>query len=396
MRNFVENMQNELVVVADLDEERLAHIQRRFPGVRITTDFTTLFDMTLDAVAIATPPATHHRLAKACLEQGLHCLIEKPLTTTVEDAHDLIDLAAAKDLRLMVGHTFEYNPAVLETKRMIQEGELGEVFYIDAVRTNLGLFQLNTDAMWDLAPHDISIINFLLDDVPLRVSAHGGSFVMREMEINDLVYLHMEYPGGKLANVRVSWLDPNKTRRTTVVGDKKMLVYDDVENLEKLRVYDRGVDATPFTDTYGEFQCSYRYGDVTIPHLSWEEPLRLEVKHFVESVAARTTPRTDGISGLRVVEVLEAAERSIELGRAVDISEVRRAAGRSGGAADERSGGAADERSVAAADERPREQATTSGREGTTRHDVAASGSEGDGAPGSGAGAPAERIEARE
>jgi hypothetical protein len=264
------------------------------------------------------------------------------------------------------------------------------------VRTNLGLFQLNTDAMWDLAPHDISIINFLLDDVPLRVSAHGGSFVMREMEINDLVYLHMEYPGGKLANVRVSWLDPNKTRRTTVVGDKKMLVYDDVENLEKLRVYDRGVDATPFTDTYGEFQCSYRYGDVTIPHLSWEEPLRLEVKHFVESVAARTTPRTDGISGLRVVEVLEAAERSIALGRAVDISEVRRAAGRSGGAADERSVGAADERSVGAADERPREQATTTGREGTTRHDVAASGSEGDGAPGSGAGAPAERIEARE
>jgi predicted dehydrogenase len=370
MRNFMENAQNDLVVVADLDEERLAQIQRRFPGVRITTDYTTLFDMMLDAVAIATPPATHHTLAKACLEQGLHCLIEKPLATTVADAHDLIAIAHERDLRLMVGHTFEYNPAVLEIKRMIAEGELGDVFYIDAVRTNLGLFQLNTDAMWDLAPHDISIMNFLLDDLPIRVSAHGGSFVMREMEINDLVYLHLEYPGGRLANIRVSWLDPNKTRRTTVVGDRKMLVYDDVENLEKLRVYDRGVDTTPFTDTYGEFQCSYRYGDVRIPHISWEEPLRLEVKHFVESVAARTTPRTDGVSGLRVVEVLEAAERSLQTGRAVDLAEVRRPL----------PGAAADGDDGAPEPDEP-------------RHDARAASQRGAGEPPS---FPVERIEARE
>jgi predicted dehydrogenase len=323
-RNFAEDLTSDLVVVADLDEERLARVQRRFPGVRITTDYTTLFDMTLDAVAIATPPATHYPIAKACLERGLNCLIEKPLTTNLKDARELVELAARHDRRLMVGHTFEYNPAVLEIRRMIREQELGEVFYIDAVRTNLGLFQLNTDAMWDLAPHDISITNFLLDALPQRVTAHAGSFVMREMAINDLVYLHLEYPGGKLANIRVSWLDPNKTRRTTVVGDKKMLVYDDVENLEKLRIYDRGVDKTPFTDSYGEFQCAYRYGNVTIPHLSWEEPLRLETRHFIESVATGTTPRTDGVSGMRVVEVLEAAERSLELGRGVDVDEVRR------------------------------------------------------------------------
>jgi predicted dehydrogenase len=321
-RNFVEASQCDLVAVADLDEERLARIQSRFPGVRITTDYTTLFDMTLDAVAIATPPATHYRLARECIQRGLHCLIEKPLATKVADAADLVRLAREHDVRLMVGHTFEYNPAVLEIRRMVEAGELGEVYYIDAVRTNLGLFQLNTDAMWDLAPHDISIINHVLGSTPVRVTAHAGSFVMRDLGINDLVYLHMEYPGGKLASVRVSWLDPNKTRRTTVVGDKKMLVYDDVENLEKLRIYDRGVDATPFTDTYGEFQCSYRYGNVTIPHLSWEEPLRLETQHFVEAVARRTTPRSDGVSGLRVVEVLAAAEMSLRLGRAVDVADV--------------------------------------------------------------------------
>jgi predicted dehydrogenase len=325
-RNFAEDTTSDLVVVADLDEERLARIQRRFPGVRITTDYTTLFDMTLDAVAIATPPATHHKIAKACLERGLNCLIEKPLTTNLRDARDLVDLAYENDRLLMVGHTFEYNPAVVEIRRMIRERELGEVYYVDAVRTNLGLFQLNTDAMWDLAPHDISIVNFLLDDTPVRVTAQAGSFVMRELQINDLAYLHLEYPGGMLANIRVSWLDPNKTRRTTVVGDKKMLVYDDVENLEKLRLYDRGVDTTPFTDSYGEFQCSYRYGNVTIPHISWEEPLRLETRHFVESVATGTNPQSDGMSGLRVVEVLEAARLSLDLGRGVDIEEIRRIA----------------------------------------------------------------------
>src|SRR5690606_9806132 len=196
---------------------------------------------------------------------------------------------------------------------------LGEIFYIDAVRTNLGIFQLNTDAMWDLAPHDVSIANYLLGDKPLRITARGGSFVMREVGINDLVYLHLEYPGGRLANIRVSWLDPNKTRRTTVVGSKRMLVYDDVDTLEKQRIYDKGVGTTPFIDNYGEFQCSYRYGNVTIPHLSWEEPLRIECRHFVESILSKTPPQSDGLSGLRVIETLAAADRSLELGRMVDL-----------------------------------------------------------------------------
>lgn len=323
-RNVAEARGAELVAVADLSEERLSHLAQRHPDLKTTTRHLDLIDIGIDAVIVATPPATHYRIARSFLEQGIHCLVEKPLATTVEDAEDLVNLARAKDVRLMTGHTFEYNPAVHKIRSMIRSGELGEVFYLDAVRTNLGLFQLNTDVMWDLAPHDISIANYLLDAQPERVSAHGSSFVMRDVGINDVVYLHLDYPGGKRANIRVSWLDPNKTRRTTVVGNKKMLVYDDVETLEKLRVYDKGVDPIPFTDTYGEFQCSYRYGDVTIPHISWQEPLRLECQHFVDCVLNGTTPDSDGVSGLRVVKVLEAATRSLESGQKVDVDQVHR------------------------------------------------------------------------
>ena len=320
-RSFEDDAASGLVVVADLDAERLARLQRSLPGVRITTDYTTLFDMTLDAVAIATPPHTHVAIATAALEQGLNCLVETPLATSVRDARALVALARAHDRRLMVGHTVEFNPAIVEMRRMIQAGELGEVYFIDAVRTNLGHFQLGTDAMWDLAPHDVSTANFLLGDHPLRVTAQAGSYVMRG--VNDLVYLHLEYPSGALVSIRVSWIDPDETRRTTIVGDEKMLVYDDLEPREKLRLYDRGFDAPPGVDEQGEFTCCYRYGDVTIPHIPREEPLRLETRHFVEAVAAGEDPRSDGTSGLRVVEVLEAAERSLALRRGVDIEDVR-------------------------------------------------------------------------
>jgi len=309
----------ELVAVADLSEERLAHVNEHYPTLNTTHEFSDFFDMDIDAVAIATPPSTHHFIAKACLEQGLHCLIEKPLTSKVSDATELIDIAESNDVRLMVGHTFEYSPAVREIRRIIDSGELGEIYYIDSVRANLGLFQLNTDAMWDLAPHDISIVNYLLQAQPDTVLAHGGSFILKEHNQHDVVYLHIEYPGKKLANIRVSWLDPNKTRRTTVVGSQKMLVYDDIENLEKIRIYDKGLEEVPYTNTYGEFQCSYRYGGVSIPSISWEEPLQVECRHFAESIQSGTAPISDGHSGLRVVEVLEAAEKSLQLGQAVKI-----------------------------------------------------------------------------
>lgn len=328
-RNFAELPSAHLVAFVDRDETALARVEHRFRDVHLTTDVEELFDLDVDAVAIATPPPTHYPLAKACLEHGLHCLIEKPLTNLVWQADELIRVAQRNDLRLMVGHTFEYNPAVGEVRRRVQSGDLGEVFYLDAVRTNLGGFQANTDAMWDLAPHDISIMNYVLGETPNRVSAHAACFVLRDLGVNDLAYLHMEYGGGKLASVRVSWLDPNKTRRTTVVGDRKMLVYNDVESLEKIRVYDKGVDAVPYTENYGEFQASYRYGDVTIPHISWEEPLRIECEHFISCIEAGTAPRSDGVVGRGVVEVLAAAQRSIETGRTVEVGEVNAtAAGR--------------------------------------------------------------------
>lgn len=318
-RNFMDLPATELVAVADLNLHRRKHVEDRYPIVKTTNTYEDFFDGGVDAVAIATPPATHFKIAKTCLEHGLHCLIEKPLTQSVREAEELIAIAEQRNLRLMVGHTFEYSPAVKEIRRRIDEGELGELYYIDSVRTNLGLFQPNTDAMWDLAPHDISIINYLLRSEPKRVIAHGGSFVSRGLNQQDVAYLHIEYEGGKTANVRVSWLDPNKTRRTTVVGSKKMLVYDDVETLEKIRIYDRGVDVLPYTDTFGEFQCSYRYGDVTIPHISWSEPLGVECQHYADCILNGTTPQSDGYSGLNVVKVLEAARLSIEMGGAVDV-----------------------------------------------------------------------------
>ena len=275
--------------------------------------------MNLDAMVIVTPPATHYEVAHECLQHDLHVLIEKPLTDDLDKAEQLVAFAEERNLRLMVGHTFEYNPAVREIRRMIEDDELGEVYYVDSVRTNLGLFQLKTNVLWDLAPHDVSLVNYVLGSQPMSVSAHAGAFVLREFGVHDLVYMHMEYPNGILANIHVSWLDPNKTRRTTVVGSKKMLVYDDVETLEKIRVYDKGVETLPYTESYGEFQCSYRYGNVTIPHLAWVEPLRVECQHFVDSIENNGTPQSDGRSGARVVAVLQAAEQSIRLGTAVEI-----------------------------------------------------------------------------
>jgi len=321
-RNIAELADAELIGIADLDESQRDRARRRYPASIVTSDFNDFFDNYVDAVVIATPPATHFAIASAFLERGVHCLVEKPLAGTIEESRALLSIAAINKAVLMVGHTFEYNPAVREIRRLIDSGELGEIFYIDAVRTNLGIFQMRTNVMWDLAPHDISIANYLLDAKPVSVGAQAGSFIMRDVGINDLAYLHMEYPGGQLANIRVSWLDPNKTRRTTVVGSKKMLIYDDVANLEKIRIYDKGLTDPPFVDSYGELQCSYRYGNVTIPHLSWEEPLRLECEDFITSILGGTVPQADGESGLRVVQALAAADRSLELGRVVELSEL--------------------------------------------------------------------------
>ena len=308
IRNFAELPSANLMAVADLRADRLAHIESRYPGVRTTHDYRDLFSMPLDAIVVATPPATHYRIARECLEQDRHLLVEKPLTTSSRDAEDLIELADRRGLTLMVGHTFEYNAAVRELKDLIDSGDLGDILYVDAVRVNLGLFQPKLDVLWDLAPHDISILLYLTGSHPIMVSAQGADCVFRGK--NDIAYLNLEFPD-LMAHVRISWLDPCKVRRITVVGSEKMVVYDDVENLEKLKIYDKCVVAPPYTDTFGEFQCSYRSGNVEIPNIRFVEPLRVESQHFIDSIVNRTRPQSCGLVGLKVIQVLEAAQRSM-------------------------------------------------------------------------------------
>lgn len=312
IRNFVELPTAQLVAVADLSQSRLDHLKARYPATLFTTDYRQLFTMNLDAVVVATPPATHYALTREALNHGLGVLVEKPLALKSEHAQELVELAAHRGLTLMVGHTFEYNAAVRELKQLIESGVLGQVYYIDAVRVNLGLFQPKANVLWDLAPHDISIILYLLGHQTTTVTALGNACIIDS--IHDIVYMNMAFENRQMAHVRVSWLDPSKTRRITVVGSKKMVVYDDVESLEKIKIYDKGVDNLQYTDTFSEFQCSYRYGDVVIPNIPFVEPLKRECEHFVECVARGLEPQSSGLVGLNVVRILEAAERSLQSG----------------------------------------------------------------------------------
>ena len=313
IRNFVEISAADLRAIADLDQGQLDHMTTRYPQIKVATqNYHDLFALDLDAVVISTPPPTHFAIARDCLLQGLHVLIEKPLTVNSRHARELIALAEQRHLVLMVGHTFEYNPAVHALKKMIVAGELGDIHYIDAVRASLGLFHPTLNVIWDLAPHDISILIHLLEMMPLGVSAQGTACIQQEVE--DITYVTLTFPHNILTHIRLSWLDPCKTRRITVVGSKKMVVYDDVENLEKIRVYDKRVKAIRRTDTFGEFQFAYHYGDVVSPYIHFEEPLRLECLHFLECIRENKPPLTDGYNGLRVVEIIEAAQRSLANG----------------------------------------------------------------------------------
>jgi predicted dehydrogenase len=235
--------------------------------------------------------------------------VEKPITLRSEDAESLVKLAHERNLRLMVGNTFEYNAAVHTLKDLIESGELGEIYYVNAVRTNLGLYQPNVNAMWDLAPHDISILLYILGREPISVTAQGAASVFKH--IHDLVFMHLKFDDQLLAHIHVSWLDPNKVRRITVVGSKKMAVYDDIEAVDKIKIFDRGVDTPPYTDSFAAFQLSYRNGEVTTPEIPFVEPLRAECLHFAESIINGTQPRSSGEVGLRIVKVLEAASLSL-------------------------------------------------------------------------------------
>ncbi|MFA9432475.1 Gfo/Idh/MocA family protein [Egicoccus sp. AB-alg2] len=315
IRNFIEIPNTRVLGVADLDGGRLAHVRERYPQIgTLTNDYRDLFGLGLDAVVVSTPPETHYDIVRDCLEHGLHVLVEKPLVTRSAEARELIAVAERNERILMVGHTFLYNPAVHALRDLVVHGELGDVLYIDAVRAGLGLFHPRLNVIWDLAPHDISIASFLLGAAPVAVAARGAACLNETVE--DVAYLTLTFPGNVLYHVRLSWLDPSKTRRTTVIGSQKMAVYDDVEPLEKLRIYDKRVDSIRRTDTFGEFQFAYHYGNVVIPHIRFEEPLRLECLHFADCVARGARPRTDASNGLVVVETIEAAQRSLANGGA--------------------------------------------------------------------------------
>ena len=319
IRNFNALPNCNMLVCCDRDVKRLEHMKSLYPAIETTTETEDLFkDKRLDALVIATPVFTHYELAKKTLENGKHVLVEKPMSHSVETSLSLIRLAENNDRVLMVGHTFEYTAAVNKAKEIMDSGDLGEPLYISSTRLNLGLFQPDINVSWDLAPHDISIITYLLGETPVSVNCQGKSHYKKDIE--DVATITMNYANGVIAFIHSSWLDPNKVRKTTIVGSKKMLLYNDVETQEKIKIYDKGVDAPPYYDTYADFQFSYRYGDIHSPRLDDYEPLKKQSKHFVDCIENGLTPKSDGYSGLKVVSILEAASLSLKKdGQAVPV-----------------------------------------------------------------------------
>jgi len=299
------------VTCCDLDPAKLDRMKRLFPHIETTRNARDIIsDRSVEAVAVATPVRVHHELGIQVLEAGKHLFVEKPLANSVQNCRELIRLAEVKKKVLMVGHTFEYTAAVNKMKEIIDSGELGTILYISSIRVNLGLFQPDINVVWDLAPHDISILNYILGKMPVSINCRGMAHFKPHIE--DVASVTMDYGNNLITFMHVSWLDPKKIRRTTVVGTNKMLVYDDIQTLEKLKIYDKGVDAPPYYDTFAEFQFSYRYGDIHIPKLDDYEPLRKEMHHFYECIHNGTSPRSDGHCGMKVVTVLEAAQQSIK------------------------------------------------------------------------------------
>ena len=315
LRNFAENEDSQLRWICDLDERRLAAMGRRYPAARTTTDYQELIaDPELDAVSVVTPVATHYQIAREALLAGKHVLVEKPLTATAFEAEELIEIASRNRRTLMVDHTFVYTGAVRKMKEILDSGELGDLLYFDSVRINLGLFQRDINVLWDLAPHDLSILDYLIERQPVGVSALGSCHI--EPDIENIAYLVMKFPDDFIAHFHFNWLAPVKIRRTLIAGARKMILYDDIEPTEKVRIYDKGVTANRIEDREADYQTlvSYRTGDVWAPRLDATEALRYVVAEFVNSVRTSRTPLTDGRAGLRVVRILEAAQESIKQG----------------------------------------------------------------------------------
>ena len=309
-RNFNDLPGASFEMVADLRQERLVEINQLYPDVKTTCNYEDLLNSDLDAVVIATPVNTHYPLAKEALLAGKHVFVEKPITSNAAQADELVALAAEYGLTLMVGHTFVYNPAVQAVRKVIQSNQLGTIYYLNSTRVNLGLLQPDINVMWDLGPHDISILQYILDKDPIKVSARGACYVNLARNLQEVVYLVLFFEDGVMANLRLSWLDPVKQRRLTVVGREKMLVYDDIAE-NKVVIFDKGVEVPPYSITEEEFHASYRHGEETSYDLEWVEPLRVECQHFLDCINTGQQPISSGEDGAKVLKVLETAQRSL-------------------------------------------------------------------------------------
>lgn len=314
IRVISESPYSELVHIADLKSEAASAVGTRY-GCGWSTDIADALSESIDVVYIATPPASHAELTRQALEAGKHVLVEKPITDSSKSARELVELARSQQRTLMVGHTFLFSPPVLKVKELIVNGTLGEMFYIDSQRVNLGKYQ-DSGVLWDLAPHDLSIMLFWLGEKPIGVKATGRSF--RSSGREDVVFLTFDFPSGAIAHSHMSWLAPVKLRRTTISGSQRMVVYDDTAGPEAVKVFNHGVDRTT-PSSFGEFQLSYRQGDIWIPRLESAEPLRTEWEHFLTCIKSGDKPRSPGESGHAIVTIIETAERALTSGRREEI-----------------------------------------------------------------------------
>jgi predicted dehydrogenase len=321
VRNFFEAPSTQVACVSDLRDDRLAVLSSRYPSVKLTRDFRELIDdPSIDAVAIATPVSTHYDLALRALQQGKHVLVEKPLASDTSQVQHLMDVAQKRNLVLMVDHTFVYTGAVRKIRELVESGGLGEIYYYDSVRVNLGLFQHDVNVLWDLAVHDLSIMDYVLPFRPCAVSATGLGHVPGGTE--NIAYLTLFFEGSQIAHIHVNWLAPVKLRRTLIGASRKMIVYDDIEQSEKIKVYDKGITVNNHQNPEKLYQMlvGYRTGDMLAPQVDGTEALRREIDHFLNCIQLQEEPVTGGSAGLRVVEILQAASQSMaQRGRPVEL-----------------------------------------------------------------------------
>jgi predicted dehydrogenase len=318
IRNFRDIPNCNLKAVCDASDARLKHIKRLYPEVATVPDWERLLtDFDLDAIVIATPVKFHHALAQKSLLAGKHTFIEKPMAASSAECENLIEIAESKGLVLMVDHTFLFSSAVRKIAELVRAGDIGDIRYINSRRLNLGLFQKDINVAWDLAPHDISIILHILGEPPIAVNCQGNAHVTPAVE--DVTNISLTFRQKRFATIQSSWLEPRKVREMTIVGSHRMIVYDDLQTHEKIKVYDVRVERPPHYDTFAEFQYSYHYGDSYIPHLNQEEPLKEVCRHFIDCIETGTQPATSGREGLELVRILEAASASLKANGAAVI-----------------------------------------------------------------------------